>query len=135
MEIDKKQYGEYVKQKTPVHSTFKNVLAAFLTGGLICMIGQILLNLFKEGGLEKDAAAAWTLLILILLSVVLTGLNIFQKIACFAGAGVLPTLWLPPPLSTKRKARFLVWAARYSQSPGRLSSTGFWCPGRSVLSV
>ncbi|MFR6332573.1 MAG: SpoVA/SpoVAEb family sporulation membrane protein, partial [Eisenbergiella sp.] len=47
MEIDKKQYGEYVKQKTPVHSTFKNVLAAFLTGGLICMIGQILLNLFK----------------------------------------------------------------------------------------
>ena len=53
------------------------------------MIGQILLNLFKEGGLEKDAAAAWTLLILILLSVVLTGLNIFQKIACFAGAGVL----------------------------------------------
>ena len=74
MEIDKKQYGEYVKQKTPVHSTFKNVLAAFLTGGLICMIGQILLNLFKEGGLEKDAAAAWTLLILILLSVVLTGL-------------------------------------------------------------
>ena len=53
------------------------------------MIGQILLNLFKEGGLEQDAAAAWTLLILILLSVVLTGLNIFQKIACFAGAGVL----------------------------------------------
>ena len=105
------------------------------------MIGQILLNLFKEGGLEKDAAAAWTLLILILLSVVLTGLNIFQKIACFAGAGVLvpitglPTLWLPPPLSTKRKARFLVWAARYSQSPGRLSFTVFWCPGRSVLSV
>lgn len=89
MEVDKKQYDKYVKQITPVHSTLKNVLAAFLTGGLICTLGQILLNLFKENGLEKDAAAAWTLLILILLSVVLTGLNIFQKIACFGGAGVL----------------------------------------------
>lgn len=141
MEIDKKQYGEYVKQKTPVHSTFKNVLAAFLTGGLICMIGQILLNLFKEGGLEKDAAAAWTLLILILLSVVLTGLNIFQKIACFAGAGVLVPITgfansvAAPAIEYKAEGQVLVWAARYSQSPGRLSSTGFWCPGRSVLSV
>ena len=52
------------------------------------MIGQILLNLLKREGL-KGCGAAWTLLILILLSVVLTGLNIFQKIACFAGAGYL----------------------------------------------
>ncbi len=89
MEVDKKQYGDYVKQITPVHSTFKNVLTAFVTGGAICTIGQILLNLFKENGLEKDAAAAWTLLILILLSVILTGLNIFQKIAKFGGAGAL----------------------------------------------
>lgn len=89
MEVDKKQYDKYVKQITPVHSTLKNVLMAFLTGGLICTLGQILLNLFKENGLEKDAAAAWTLLILILLSVVLTGLNIFQKLACICGAGVL----------------------------------------------
>ena len=89
MEVDKKQYGDYVKQITPVHSTFKNELTAFVTGGAICTIGQILLNLFKENGLEKDAAAAWTLLILILLSVILTGLNIFQKIAKFGGAGAL----------------------------------------------
>ena len=81
MEVDKKQYGDYVKQITPVHSTFKNVLTAFVTGGAICTIGQILLNLFKENGLE--------LLILILLSVILTGLNIFQKIAKFGGAGAL----------------------------------------------
>lgn len=89
MEVDKKQYGDYVKQITPVHSTFKNVLMAFVTGGAICTIGQILLNLFKEYGLEKDAAAAWTLLILILASVTLTGLNIFQKIVRFGGAGAL----------------------------------------------
>ena len=89
MEVDKKQYGDYVKQITPVHSTFKNVLTAFVTGGVICTIGQILLTLFKENGLEKDAAAAWTLLILILLSVILTGLNIFQKIVKFGGAGAL----------------------------------------------
>ena len=48
MEVDKKQYGDYVKQITPVHSTFKNVLTAFAPGGVICTIGQILLNLFMD---------------------------------------------------------------------------------------
>ena len=89
MEVDKRQYGNYVKEKTPAHSTFKNVLAAFVTGGLICTAGQLLLNGLKQGGLEKDAAAAWTLLILIFTSVLLTGCNLFQKLACFCGAGIL----------------------------------------------
>lgn len=89
MEVDKKQYEKYVKEMTPVHSTLKNVLTAFVTGGIICCIGQFLLDYMKQIGLEKDAAAAWTLLILIFLSVLLTGLNVFQKIVKFGGAGAL----------------------------------------------
>ncbi|MEF9955465.1 MAG: stage V sporulation protein AC [Clostridium sp.] len=89
MEIDKKQYGKYMKEVTPTHSTFKNVCRAFLTGGIICMLGQFLTNLFLQRGMEKEAASAWTLLCLIFLSALLTGLNLFQKIAKFGGAGAL----------------------------------------------
>ncbi len=89
MEVNKKQYEEYVKKMTPVHSTLKNVILAFVTGGIICCLGQLIMNLLKQNGLEKEAAAAWTLLALIFLSVLLTGLNLFQKIVKFGGAGAL----------------------------------------------
>lgn len=89
MEIRKDKYEKYVKEVTPVHSVFKDVLLAFLTGGVICTLGQLLTDLFMKNGLEKEAAGAWTLLCLILLSVILTGLNIFPKIVKFAGAGAL----------------------------------------------
>lgn len=89
MEIQKKQYEQYVKQMTPVHNSLKNVLAAFVSGGILCLFGQCLQNVLQVYGLEKDSASAWTLLILIFLSVLFTGLNLFQKLARFAGAGVL----------------------------------------------
>ena len=89
MEVRKNKYEEYVKQVTPVHSTLKNVILAFLSGGTICLLGQILQILLLEYGLEKDTASAWTLLALVFTSVLLTGLNLFQKIARWAGAGVL----------------------------------------------
>lgn len=89
MEVNKEKYEKYVKEVTPVHSVFKNVLAAFVTGGIICTLGQLLTGLFLQRGLEKDAASAWTLLCLIFLSVFLTGLNLFQKIVKFGGAGAL----------------------------------------------
>jgi len=89
MEVNKKEYEAYVKEVTPVHSIFKNVIAAFFTGGLICTLGQMLMNCFKMNGIEQEAAGIWTLMSLIFLSVLLTGLNLFQKIAKFGGAGVL----------------------------------------------
>lgn len=89
MEINKDSYNDHVKQITPVHSTFKNVLTAFVTGGLICTLGQLFTNLFLQSGMEEKAAGAWTLICLIFLSVLLTGLNLFQKIVKFGGAGAL----------------------------------------------
>lgn len=89
MEIDKKEYSKYVKQVTPVHSVLKNMLRAFLTGGIICTIGQVFMNLYGSMGLEKEAAASWTTLSLIACSVILTGLNIYPKIVKFGGAGAL----------------------------------------------
>lgn len=88
-EEEKKQYEEYVKQVTPVHSLPMNMIKAFFVGGLICVLGQLILNLAKDYGLDKDTAGAWCSLILVLLSALLTGLNIYPKITKFAGAGAL----------------------------------------------
>lgn len=88
-EKKQQQYGEYVKQVTPTHSLPLNMLKAFIVGGIICVIGQFILNFCEGRGLEKDISGAWTSLILILVSIILTGLNIYPTIAKFGGAGAL----------------------------------------------
>lgn len=88
-EEQKKEYNDYVKQVTPTHSLPINMLKAFVTGGIICTIGQAIMNFCMSNQLDEKTAGSWTTLILILLSVVLTGLNIFPKIAKFGGAGAL----------------------------------------------
>ena len=82
-------YENYVKQKTPVHDLPKNMTKAFITGGSICVIGQIILNYCEKMGLDKDTSGGWCSMILILLSVLLTGLNIYPSIAKWGGAGAL----------------------------------------------
>lgn len=90
MELNKKEYGEYVKQITPANPLGLDMLKAFLVGGIICTIGQIsttgMMNLW---GMEKETAQTWTQLELILLSVILTGLNVYPKIVKWGGAGAL----------------------------------------------
>lgn len=89
MEINKKEYGYYVKDVTPVHCLWKNMLRAFLVGGNICVIGQALTAWFLSMDMEKETAASWTTLCLIAASVILTGLNLYPKLVKFGGAGAL----------------------------------------------
>lgn len=84
-----KQYEEYVKTVTPVHSLPLNMCKAFFTGGVICVVGQVILNYADNLGLDKDTASSWCSLILILFSVILTGCNLYSKIGRFGGAGSL----------------------------------------------
>lgn len=88
-EEQKQQYNEYVKQVTPTHSLPMQMAKAFLTGGIICCLGQVILNYADGMGLEKDVAGAWCSMLLVLLSVVLTGFNLFPGIAKWGGAGAL----------------------------------------------
>ena len=81
-------YKNYVKQKTPVHNLPFNMFKAFITGGIICTIGQGILNYCRHLGIEKDISAGWTSMILILLSVLLTGFNIYPQIAKWGGRSV-----------------------------------------------
>lgn len=84
-----KQYEEYVKAVTPVHSLPLNMCKAFFTGGVICVVGQVILNYADNLGLDKDTAGSWCSLILIFFSVILTGCNLYSKIGRFGGAGSL----------------------------------------------
>lgn len=84
-----KQYDELVKQVTPKNNLLLQMVKAFLIGGIICTIGQGILETAKSMGLDKEMAGTWCSLLLILLSVVLTGLSLYQPIADFGGAGAL----------------------------------------------
>lgn len=85
-----KEYAEYVKTITPTHSLPLQMLKAFLTGGIICLIGQFLLNYASDTlGMDKDMAGSFCSLVLVFASVLLTGLNIYPSIVKFGGAGAL----------------------------------------------
>lgn len=82
-----KQYQDYVDKKTPNSPIIKNCFNAFWVGGLICIIGQIISDFCKFRGFSEESSGAITSIILIGISAFLTGLNIFNKIGKFAGAG------------------------------------------------
>ncbi len=89
MDMTNTDYGKYVNGKSKPSPTGKNCLWAFCVGGIICTIGQGLMNMFKSWGLGPDEAGAAVSISLILLAAVLTGLGIFDNIAKHAGAGTL----------------------------------------------
>src|SRR5574344_803749 len=89
MNITPKQYNKMAKKASPPSKSYINVPVAFVTGGLICVIGQIIMNIFKSTGFSKEISGTWTSVILILTSAVLTGTGIYEKIAKHAGAGTL----------------------------------------------
>ena len=88
-EQQKQIYQEYIKEVTPSHNIWLNMLKAFVVGGMICLIGQILMHWFLSMGIEKEDAGAWMLICLIGTSILLTGFHLFGPLAKFAGAGVL----------------------------------------------
>lgn len=83
------QYNDYVKKVTPTHNLWANMAKAFLVGGIICVIGQFILNYASNMGLDKETAGSWCSMLLVLISVILTGFNIYPKIAKLGGAGTL----------------------------------------------
>ena len=89
MEMNKDAYNAYVKEVTPVNPVWKNIVRAFVTGGAICTIGQVMMNWLMNYGMDEKTAAAWNLLVLILGSIVLTGFNVYPKIVKWGGAGAL----------------------------------------------
>lgn len=88
-EQGKQRYNEYVKEVTPTHSLWGQMAKAFVTGGIICSIGQGIVNYALELGMDKETAGSWCSLILVFFSALLTGFNLFPSIAKWGGAGAL----------------------------------------------
>ena len=89
MQMNAEQYGRYVRAMSPKSKVGRDVLRAFLVGGLICLLGQALLELYRSWGADAQDAATWSSITLILLSALLTGLGKYDDLARFAGAGSL----------------------------------------------
>lgn len=84
------EYKEYVKKITPTYQLWKQMAKAFLVGGLICVLGQLITNLaIQKLGMDEQQAGSIGSLSLIALSVLLTGFHVYSKIVTFAGAGAL----------------------------------------------
>lgn len=84
------EYEQYVKKMTPTHNIWLQMAKAFLVGGSICVLGQFILNYTTNTlGMDKQTAGSWCSLLLILLSVLLTGFNIYPSIVKWGGAGAL----------------------------------------------
>ncbi|MGM9661841.1 MAG: stage V sporulation protein AC [Oscillospiraceae bacterium] len=89
MEMTPQEYQQYVKDKQPKSPIVKDTLLAFLVGGAICVLGQFIMEFWKSRGLDQEAAGTATSISLVFLSALLTGLNLYNTVARFAGAGTL----------------------------------------------
>ncbi len=89
MKMSKQEYGRLVKEMSDHSPLWKDVLMAFCIGGLICTIGQIILNGYEALGLDQEAAGTSTSITMVGISALLTGLSLYDNIAKHAGAGTL----------------------------------------------
>lgn len=125
-EVRNQEYNEYVEQMTPKHNLWANMGKAFLLGGGICLLGQIILQIAAGVfGLKAEDAALWCSLLLVLLSVILTSCNVYGVLANWGGAGALVPItgfqmacvllrW-----NSRKRDRYLVSDARFLRLPVR----------------
>ena len=89
MEMSNQEYNQYVAKLAEKSPLWKDVLLAFLIGGAICALGQGIMNGWSALGFDEKDAGTMTTVSLIFLSALLTGLNLYSKLARFGGAGTL----------------------------------------------
>ena len=137
-EMTNKEYSDYVKKKTPNSKVFLNSLKAFISGGIICVIGQCILILLKKCGFDEETSAGYTSIILIVLGALLTGLDIYPKLAKFAGAGTIVPITgfansvVSPALEAKPEGMVLGVGAKIFTIAGPVILFGTlasWCAG------
>ena len=89
MNVTQQQYDLMVKKSSPNSKSLKDIPKAFLIGGIICVIGQAINDIYSYFGFTVKQAAGWTSITLVLLSALLTCLGIYEKLAKHGGAGTL----------------------------------------------
>lgn len=87
--VKQNDYEKYVQKKAKKSPILKDTLLAFTVGGAICVIGQVIMDIALSQGLSAADAGTVTTIALVGLSALLTGLNLYNKLARFGGAGTL----------------------------------------------
>jgi len=87
--MSKEEYGAYVKKVSPNSKLLPNLIKAFAVGGAICCVGQAILGIYTDLGLENELAATSTSISLVFLGALLTGLGVYDDLAKIGGAGTL----------------------------------------------
>jgi len=82
-----KEYQDFVKDKQPKQTLLKNCINAFIWGGAICTLGQMITELYQKYGLDEKVAGNLQSMTLIFLGAFLTSVGIYDKIGKHAGAG------------------------------------------------
>lgn len=85
--MSRDEYKKYVDKMSPNSKIVRNFFRAYLVGGLICVVGQVFINTFKQMGFDTDIVASLTSIVMVFLGVLFTGLNIYDELGRFAGAG------------------------------------------------
>ena len=89
MRISNKQYDEMVKKASPNSPIVLDCIKAFLIGGAICCFGQLMFYIFRKSGMTLDESRSLVSIALIVITAILTGIGVFDKIAKHAGAGTI----------------------------------------------
>ena len=89
MNMSNEEYREITKQRAPRSQVGKNALHAFLMGGAICALGELLRRFYLARGLDEKAAGTALAVTLVALAALLTGLGLYDKLAKLGGAGTL----------------------------------------------
>lgn len=115
---EQQDYQNFVKQRRPKPPYLKNILMAFIVGGIICDIGQVIMNFFISKGMNPKEAGAPTSAIMVFLGAFLTGIGVYDKIGKRAGAGSIVPITgfansiVSPAMEFKREGYVFGVAAR-----------------------
>jgi stage V sporulation protein AC len=145
MDMNKQEYSEYVSRHVPRSKAARNMLRAFVSGGIICTVGQILHSLYEKVGMESEAAGGAVSVTLVLLGALLTAFGVYDKIAKFGGAGTLVPITgfanavVSPALEYKTEGKITGTAAKmfvisgpvivYGVSTGAIYGLILWLTG------
>ncbi len=145
MDMNKQEYSKYVSRHVPRSKAARNMLRAFVSGGIICTLGQILHSLYEKVGMESEAAGGAVSVTLVLLGALLTAFGVYDKIAKFGGAGTLVPITgfanavVSPALEYKTEGKITGTAAKmfvisgpvivYGVSTGAIYGLILWLTG------
>ncbi len=131
MKQTKETYKKLVDEYTPKNKIFKNCVLAFIFGGAICTFGELIKNILMNFSFKADDAGAMTLVILIALTALLTGIGVYDKLGKYGGAGMIVPITgfansvVAPTLEFKREGYILGSASKIFTLAGPVLLFGY----------